>query len=121
MKYETNFTINNRKLVKQIRRMFYPQTQPENIRKGKHRPFRVIKKWFNRYQRKWFIGSPVIASINGNKVQFTISDVRLCKLSYCYFYRFIGEQSQHFDVDWVSGKPISYTHENGYVDMPWNV
>ena len=57
MKYETNFTINNRKLVKQIRRMFYPQTQPENIRKGKHRPLRVLKKWFNRYQRKWFIGS----------------------------------------------------------------
>ena len=44
MKYETNFTIKSRKLAKQIRRMFYPQTQPENIRKGKHRPLRVLKK-----------------------------------------------------------------------------
>ena len=113
MKYETNFTINNRKLAKQIRRMLYPQTQPENIRKGKHRPLRVLKKWFNRYQRKWFIGSTVIASINGNKVQFTISDVRLCKMANQCVYRLKGEQSECLDIDLLSRKPISYTHENG--------
>lgn len=119
MKYETNFTINNRKLVKQIRRMFYPQTQPENIRKGKHRPLRVLKKWFNRYQRKWFIGSTVITSINSNKLQFTISDVRLCKMAYQCVYRLKGEQSECLDIDLLSRKPISYTHENGEVEMPW--
>ena len=119
MKYETNFTINNRKLAKQMRRMLYPQTQPENIRKGKHRPLRVLKKWFNRYQRKWFIGSTVIASINGNKLKFTISDVRLCKMAYQCVYRLKGEQSECLDIDLLSRKPISYTHENGEVEMPW--
>lgn len=119
MKYETNFTINNRKLAKQMRRMLYPQTQPENIRKGKHRPLRVLKKWFNRYQRKWLIGSIVIASINGNKLKFTISDVRLCKMAYQCVYRFKGEQSECLDIDLLSRKPISYTHENGEVEMPW--
>lgn len=113
MNYETNFTINNRKLVKQIRRMFYPQTQPENIRKGKHRPLRVLKKWFNRYQRKWFIGSPIIVSINGNQFQLTISNVRLCKMAHQCVYRFKGEQSEYLDIDLLSRKPISYTSENG--------
>lgn len=119
MKYETSFTIKSRKLVKQIRRMFYPQTQPENIRKGKHRPFRVIKKWFNRYQRKRLIGSTVIASINGNKLQLTISDVRLCKMAHQCVYRLKGEQSECLDIDLLSRKPISYTHENGAYALKW--
>lgn len=119
MKYETNFTINNRKLAKQMRRMLYPQTQPENIRKGKHRPLRVLKKWFNRYQRKWFIGSPIIASINGNQFQLTISDVRLCKMAHQCVYRFKGEQSERLDIDLLSRKPISYTNENGVYGLQW--
>lgn len=119
MKYETNFTINNRKLAKQIRRMFYPQTQPENIRKGKHRPFRVIKKWFNRYLRKRLIGSTVIVSINGNKLQLTISDIRLCKMAHQCVYRLKGEQSERLDIDLLSRKPISYTNENGAYGLQW--
>lgn len=118
MSYETNFTIKSRKLVKQIRRMFYPQTQPENIRKGKHRPLRVIKKWFNRYCRKRLLGSTIFTRIADKDISVVIYDIRMRKICSEIIYTIKGEKRQQLDISWEGGKPILYISKNGETELP---
>lgn len=53
--------------AKEVRRIFEPQTKPDNLKYPKrHRKWRVQKKWFNRFQKQLYVKKTVGVAFDGD-------------------------------------------------------
>lgn len=70
----------SKKQSKEVRRFLYPLTRPAQVSPMKNVSWRLIKKWFNRYEKPGFIGRIVIAEAkDGKKFQMQITNVSISK------------------------------------------
>lgn len=69
------------KSMKKLFKALIPPTKPENLKyPNKKRKWRIKKKWFNRYEKKTWIGRRMIAEDkNGNKINMEITSVKISK------------------------------------------
>lgn len=73
----------SRKAARDFRRMVKPQTKPDNLKyPNRKRAWRVVKKWFNRYERPAIrsgIYHVQIHTKDGQVIPGIITDVRIAK------------------------------------------
>lgn len=100
-------------VFKKMRRILSPPTKPENINKSKHRPFRIIKKWFNKYVRCRLFGSIITTCIKDQIIRIVIYDIRMKLVNSQIIYVIKGEHSQQLVLSWLDGTPLSYIDKNG--------
>lgn len=79
-----SFSVSTTMPNKSIRSLFKalnPPTKPENLKyPNKKRKWRIRKKWFNRYEKKAWIGRHMVAVDKaGNKINMEITSVKLKK------------------------------------------
>lgn len=70
----------SRKQRKALREMFHPLTRPAHITPSRKVKWRLVKKWFNRYEKPRLIGSRMMAQApDGYRLPIEIADVRISK------------------------------------------
>lgn len=81
--YSAALKFDSRKAAREFRRMVEPQTKPYNLKHPKRkRAWRIIKKWFNRYERPEIQRNHrtvIMRSQNGDTINGIITDVRISK------------------------------------------
>lgn len=66
--------------VRKLSQMFNPQTRPAHIPTSRRVKWRLVKKWFNRYEKQTLIGRTAIAvSKTGAQIPMRITAVKIEK------------------------------------------
>lgn len=73
--------ISNKKEAREWRNMFFPpHTRPEHVSPRKKVSWRLVKKWFNRYEKPRSIGGLIgVDTKEGTQIKARITDVRISK------------------------------------------
>ena len=79
MSYSFSASI-NKKDARKLRLLVNPLTRPAHISPKKKVAWRLVRKWFNRYEKPTLIGRDVIAvSKDGTQIPMRIKNVRISK------------------------------------------
>ncbi len=79
MSYSCDVTL-NKKEARKLHRLFYPLTRPAQVSPRKKVAWRLVRKWFNRYEKPALIGRGVIAvSKDGTQIPMRVKNVRISK------------------------------------------
>lgn len=70
-----------KKTLKKFHELVYPRTRPKQVHPKKRVKWRLVSKWFNRYEKLHFIGQFIKAEeVNGGDyLMSTIRDIRIKK------------------------------------------
>lgn len=70
----------NKKEARNLRSILNPLTRPAHISPKKKVSWRLVKKWFNRYEKpEWLKRSFVVVDKTGKKINVQITHVRITK------------------------------------------
>lgn len=71
----------SKKQARELRRMLNPLTRPTQVSPRKKVAWRLVRKWFNRYEKPTLIGRDVVAVSKDGKTQIPmrIKNVRISK------------------------------------------
>ena len=71
----------SKKQARELRRMLNPLTRPAQVSPRKKVAWRLVRKWFNRYEKPTLIGRDVIAVSKDGKTQIPmrLKNVRISK------------------------------------------
>lgn len=80
MSYNCSMTM-SKKQMREMRQIFYPLTRPAHISPKKKVSWRLIKKWFNRYEKPVWLKRTVMAVSKDGKtrIQAKITSVKIHK------------------------------------------
>jgi len=79
MSYSRGVTL-NKKEARKLYRLFYPLTRPAQVSPRKKVAWRLVRKWFNRYEKPTLIGRSVVAAAkDGTQLPMHITNVRISK------------------------------------------
>ncbi len=80
MSYSCGVTL-NKKEARKLYQLFYPLTRPAQVSPRKKVTWRLVRKWFNRYEKPTVIGREIIAVSKDGKTQLKarITNVRISK------------------------------------------
>ena len=71
----------NKKEARKLHRLFYPLTRPAQVSPRKKVAWRLVRKWFNHYEKPTLIGRSVVAVAKDGKTRLKarITNVRIYK------------------------------------------
>ena len=96
MKYTSTATLAmTRRQKKEIHRLLYPLTRPAHISPKRRVKWRLQQKWFNRYEKRFWIGRMLMAEAkDGLRITMRVTGIRRSK---------DGGHGYNLDID---AKPI---------------
>lgn len=81
LSYSCDVTL-NKKETRKLYRLLFPLTRPAQVSPRKKVAWRLVRKWFNRYEKPNAIGKiVVIGQHDGQQTRARITDVRIVKAS----------------------------------------
>ena len=79
MSYRCGVTLYKRE-ARKLYQLFYPLTRPAQISPRKKVAWRLVRKWFNRYEKPTLIGRSVVAvAKDDTQLPMRITNVRISK------------------------------------------
>lgn len=70
----------DKKQAKAIKSLFFQLNRPRHIHPRKNVKWRLLKKWFNRYQKARYIGAyEIIEKFEGGCIRKKITDIKIVK------------------------------------------
>lgn len=79
LSYSRDVTL-NKKEARKLYRLFHPLTRPAQVSPRKKVAWRLVRKWFNRYEKPTLIGRSVVAAAkDGTQLPMHIINVRISK------------------------------------------
>lgn len=79
MSYSCDVTL-TKKEARKLHRLFYPLTRPAQVSPRKKVAWRLVRKWFNRYEKPTLIGRDVVVSKDDKtQILMRIKNVRISK------------------------------------------
>lgn len=68
------------KKARKLHRLFNPLTRPAQVSPRKKVAWRLVKKWFNRYEKPTLIGREMVAvSKTGERITMRVTNVHIVK------------------------------------------
>lgn len=70
----------DKKEARKLHRLFNPLTRPAQVSPRKKVAWRLVKKWFNRYEKPTLIGREMVAvSKTGERITMRVTNVHIVK------------------------------------------